>query len=127
MRSSARGGATDGRMQRRWHPGRPAEDTAEFRALTSPENLIYNLVLSYDELNITEYSRLLLNTSDGVYGKEYYWYFQEEDVIGPGEEYLDRVADITRTGNMFLAAMGTPTKLEHPLIDKLQLEIRDGI
>ncbi len=108
-------------------PVTPEEDMAEFKALTTPENLIYNLVLSYADLNIIEYSRLLLNTDDGDYGKEYYWYFQEEDAISLGEEYLDREADITRTGNMFLAAMGIPSKPEHPVIDKLQLEIYDGI
>jgi hypothetical protein len=98
---------------------------AEFKDLTTPENLIHNLVLSYQDLNIIEYTKLLLKTDDGSYGKGYYWYFQEADVIA-GEEYLDGETDITRTGNLFLAAKATPAKPEHPIIDRYGLEIAAG-
>jgi hypothetical protein len=104
-------------------PVTPEEDTAVFKTRTTPENLIYNLVLSYEELNIVEYSRLLLNTDDGDYGQEYYWYNQIEDLGKLGEESYPREADITRTGNLFHAAMGTPVKPEHPIIDELEFVI----
>ena len=109
------------------NPVTPEEETAEFRTLTSPENLIYNLVLSYKELNIVEYSRLLLNTDDGDYGQEYYWFNQAEDVSALGEAYYARDEDISRTNNIFQAAKGTPAKPEHSVIDRLQLEIYNGI
>jgi hypothetical protein len=106
-------------------PSGTVEEEAEFRALTSPENLIYNLVLSYQELNITEYSKLLLNSTDG-YGHEYIFILQPGDVL-PGEEWLGRATDITRTNNMFLAAKGTPAKPEHPMIDELSLDIDPAV
>ncbi len=107
-------------------PVATGEEAAEYRALTSQENLIYNLVLSYDELNITEYSKLLLSTADGEYGQEYHWFNQKQDTIVLGEAYYARDEDISRTNNLFQAAKGTPTELDHPVIDKLGLEIFSG-
>ena len=108
------------------NPVTPEEEPAEFRALTTPENLIYNLVLSYEALNIVEYSRLLLNTDDGDYGQEYYWFNQPEDVGGLGEEFYTRDGEIARTGNLFQAAKGAPVKPEHPVIDSYELNINPG-
>jgi hypothetical protein len=99
------------------------QQTAEFEPLTSPENLIYNLALSYSELNIEEYAKLLLREEDGDYGREYRWHFQAEDVAVIGEEYWDRQADIEATNNLFKAASGTPLDPSHPVIDHLELEI----
>ncbi len=107
-------------------PAGPEQETPEFRALTSPGNLIYNLVLSYQQLSIEEYSRLLLSADEGDYGQEYHWFNQAEDVSILGEEYYARDEDISRTNNLFQAAKGTPTKPEHPVIDKLGLEIESG-
>ncbi|MCK4350310.1 MAG: hypothetical protein KAX13_05590 [Candidatus Krumholzibacteria bacterium] len=104
-------------------PVTPEEDTAVFKTLTIPENLIYNLVLSYDELNIEEYAKLLLNTYDGDYGQEYCWYNQTEDAGNLGEVSYRRDEEIERTGNMFQAAKGTPVKPEHPIIDELEFVI----
>ncbi len=97
-----------------------------FAPLTEPDSLIHNLVLAYLELNIEEYSRLLLRTDEGDYGQDYYWFNQVEDLGSLGEEYYSRDDDITRTGNLFLAAKGTPAKEEHPIIDSYKLEIDPG-
>ena len=98
----------------------------EYKDLTTPENLIHNLEVSYLDLNDTRYGELLLKSDDGSYGEEYFFYFQEGDVITGGEEYLDRDTDMTRTGNLFLAAMATPAKPEHPIIDSYGLSIDPG-
>jgi hypothetical protein len=67
-------------------PVKPVDDAAEFKPLTTPENLIHNLALSYGELNISEYDKLLLSADDGDYGQEYYWFFQADDVTTLGED-----------------------------------------
>ena len=107
-------------------PTKPSIQPTAFKTLTTKENLIYNLVLSYQEKLIGEYEKLLLATDDGNYGKEYVWFFQESDVPPDGEPYLTRAEDILVTGNIFAAANGSPVKPEHPIIDKLQLDIDPG-
>ena len=97
-----------------------------YAPLTAPDSLIHNLELSYQELNIQEYEKLLLKTDDGGYGKEYIFYLQPGDVVEGDEEYLDRATDVTRTGNLFLAAKGTPAKPEHPIIDDYGLDIKSA-
>jgi len=94
-----------------------------FAPLTAPDSLIHNLVLAYQELNIQEYSKLLLSTDDGDYGQEYYWFNQAEDASALEEESYPRDIDIARTGNMFQAAKGTPAKPEHQILDSCELEI----
>ncbi len=98
----------------------------DYKDLTIPENLIHNLVVSYQNLNDVKYGELLLKTDDGSYEEEYFFKFQIDDVVTGGEEYLDRKTDLTRTGNLFLAAKGTPAKPEHPIIDKYGLNIDPG-
>ena len=106
----------------------PTEETPEFRDLTAKDDVIYNLLLSYKEKDITEYSRLLLNNGDAyngsTYPASYYWYNQPE---AEGlDEYIPREDDIACTNNIFLAAKGTPAKPEHPAIARLILTITEG-
>ena len=101
----------------------PVED---YKDLTAPQNLIDNLVLCYKNKDAVKYEELLLSTDDGDYGREYYWFFQEGDVTTLGEESIPRDIDAQRTRYMFAAANQSPEKQEHPIIDKLQLEIYDG-
>ena len=106
----------------------PVEEEPEFRDLTSKEDVINNLVLSYAERNISEYSKLLLRNDDSYNGSDYqfsyYWYNQPEDE--ELEAYLMRDEDIMATNNLFLAAQGTPAKLDHEILDDLTLEIGAG-
>jgi hypothetical protein len=108
-------------------PVKPADEVAEFKPLTTPENLIHNLVLSYDKLDIARYAELLLSTAEGGYGQEYYWFHQEGDATIIGEESIPRSIDVQRVGYMFAAANNNPVKPEHTVIDKLELEIYDGV
>jgi hypothetical protein len=106
----------------------PTEEPAQFRDLTSREDVIYNLLLSYQEKNISQYSRLLLEDDDSYNGSDYqagyYWYNQPES---EGlDEYMLRDADIASTNNLFLAAMGTPSESQHPEIYRLSLMISEG-
>jgi hypothetical protein len=109
------------------------EADAVFANLTEREHIIGNLVLSYQELNIDEYARLLLSATDekpdeyggGTYPSEYIWFNQVED--DDLELNIDLEEDHKRTMNMFLAANGMPQDPEkHPVLDKLTLEITAG-
>ena len=103
-------------------------ETAEFMDLTEREHVITNLVLSYSERNISEFSKLLLKVDDtyngSTYGDGYYWYNQEgaEGL----EVYILRDVEINLTGNMFLAALETPAKEDHQVLDDLTLDIDPG-
>ena len=95
----------------------------EYAALTSPGNLVHNLVLSYAYLDIEEYASLLLSTEDGDYGREYRWYFQSEDAAEIGSDYWTRLKDIEVTNNLFRAASGTPVNPFHTKLEDLFLDI----
>ena len=105
----------------------PTEETPEFRDLTAKDDVIYNLLLSYKEKDITEYSRLLLNDGDAYNGSpyqdSYYWYNQPNSGL---DEYLTREEDSTCTSHIFLAAQEMPVKPIHPEIDRLILTITEG-
>ena len=109
-------------------PSKPEEEELYFGDLTEREDIIRNLVLSYREKDIAEYSRLLLRAEDtfggSTYPNEYYWYHQPYEIMI--EDYLTREEDIGCTGNIFLAAQGTPAKPEHPVIERLVLQLTDG-
>jgi len=109
-------------------PSKPDPEPAQFEDLTEREDVIHNLVLSYSEHNIEEYSKLLLRADDAyggsTYQSGYIWYNQPGVIVG--EEYISREEDIARTGNIFLAATGAPAKPEHPEIYGLHLSITDG-
>lgn len=81
-----------------------------YKPLTEKENLIYNLLMCYQEHNITRYEELL--------HPDFIWYNQ----YGSTPEYNERTQDVYLTGRMFLAAEG-----KHPnpdvQIDKLTLWI----
>lgn len=109
-------------------PSKPEQEEADFGDLTEREDIIRNLVLSYREKDIVQYSRLLLGAEEtyggSAYPTDYYWYHQPYAV--QGEDYLTREEDIGCTNNIFLAAMGTPASTGHPVIEKLILQLTDG-
>lgn len=81
-----------------------------YKPLTEKENLIYNLVMCYQEHNITRYEELL--------HPDFIWYNQ----VGSANEYNERTDDVKMTQGLFQAAEGT-----HPnpalKVDKLTLWI----
>lgn len=81
-----------------------------YKPLTEKENLIYNLVMCYQEHNITRYEELL--------HPDFIWYNQ----FGSTPEYNERTDDVRLTRGLFQAAEGT-----HPnqalKVDKLTLQI----
>jgi hypothetical protein len=109
-------------------PSKPDPEPAQFEDLTERGDVIHNLILSYSEKNIEEYSKLLLRADDtyggSIYPSGYIWYNQPGVIVG--EEYISREEDIARTTNIFLAASGTPAKPEHPEILGLHLDILNG-
>ncbi len=107
---------------------RPEPETVVFEDLTEREDVIHNLVLSYQEKDIAQYSKLLLMPDDtyngSAYPNGYYWYHQP-GAVGP-EEYLTGEEDLSCTGYIFLAANGTPAKPTHPVIFHLDLALTEG-
>jgi hypothetical protein len=107
---------------------RPEPETVTFEDLTEREDIIHNLVLSYREKDINEYSKLLLRTNDtysgSTYASGYIWYHQP-GAVG-SEEDLTGEEDLFCTNHIFLAASGTPVKPEHPIIYGLTLAIYSG-
>jgi hypothetical protein len=95
----------------------------EYADLTSPQNLVNNLVLSYAYLDIEGYAALLLSDEEGDYGQEYRWYFQADDAAEIGKEYWTRQEDIEATNNLFRAASGAASNLLYPKIDDLEIRI----
>jgi len=91
----------------------PVGPQKEFRPLTEKENVIYNLVLSYERTNATYYEELL--------HADYIWYNQERDAEKYGAFY-NRDKDLEIVRNMFDAANGR-AKAGHPIIDRLYLKI----
>jgi len=85
--------------------------------LTSKDHVITNLVKSYNEANIDEYTKIIHD--------DYIWYNQAKDVAGGAEEFVLRDEDVASTGNLFQAKNGTypdPSKL----VDKLELKLYTG-
>ena len=107
----------------------PDPEPVVFEDLTEREHVIDNLVLSYQERNIDEYSKLLLGDNDSyngsTYASGYYWYHQP-GAVGP-EEYLTGEEDLLCTSYIFLAANGTPAKPIHPVILLLCLDLTEGV
>lgn len=88
--------------------------TKDFKPLTEKENVVYNLVLSYERKDITHYEELLHD--------DYVWYNQQRDVeLGKEEKYL-KDEDVRIVANIFNAANGQPKPGQKP-IDKLSLTI----
>ncbi len=86
----------------------------EFKPLTEKENVVYNLVLSYERTDITHYEELL--------HEDYIWKNQDRYVDEIGEEIFLREEDIRMVTNIFNAANGRPRTGQSP-IDKLSLTI----
>ncbi len=107
---------------------RPEPETVVFEDLTEREDIIHNLVLSYREQDIDEYSKLLLRDNDTYNGSSYaggYLWYHQPGAVG-GEEYLTGEEDLLCTNNIFLAANGSPSKPEHPVIFHLDLALTEG-
>ena len=78
----------------------------EYKPLTDKENVLYNLIKSYNQANIEEYVKLLHD--------DYIWYNQAQDVTQHGlPEFCTRAEDIDMTTGIFQAKLGT-----HPDPDK---------
>lgn len=109
-------------------PAPPIKDPVVFEDLTEKEDVITNILLSHRERNIDEYAKLLLKPEDtyngSTYADGYYWYNQEGNEGLP--EFDLRDDDITATGNLFLAAKGTPAKPDHLVLEDLTLFIPEG-
>lgn len=89
-----------------------------YKPLTDKNNVIDNLVTSYNDANIDEYTKLIHD--------DYIWCNQLEDVVMHGaEEFVLRDEDLARTGNMFAARKGTHPDAQLHLA-KLQLELYPG-
>jgi len=87
----------------------------DFKPLTEKENIVYNLVLSYEKTDITHYKELLHD--------KYVWHNQERFVVEEGgEDIYTKDKDINMVNNMFQAAMGNPPPGTKP-IDKISLTI----
>ena len=108
-------------------PAPPDKDPVEFMDLTEKEHVITNLVLSYQEKDDTQYSKLILQTDDtyngSTYANGYYW-FNQPGAVGTEESILGG-QDISRTHNMFQACK-IPVKDTHPKIDRLTLTLTEG-
>ena len=113
----------------------PEEDPAppnivpvEFMDLTEKEHVVTNMVLSHQEKDITEYSKLLLSPEDtyngSTYANGYYWYNQEGAAGLPVFNLRDE--DIAAVTNLFLAAKGTPAEDDHQVIERLTLSLTEG-
>ena len=89
-----------------------------YKPLTDKDNVIYNLVTSYNNANIDEYTKLIHD--------DYIWFNQAEDVVMHGaEEFVLRDEDLARTANLFAARKGThPDAALH--LAKLELELYPG-
>ncbi len=84
-----------------------------YRDLSEKEDVIHNLLLSYQDLDIEHYRELL--------HEDYIWYMQE----GIDPEFLSRDQDIDATNGIFNSKkFGHPD--ENRSIERLQLEIWDG-
>lgn len=88
----------------------------EYRSLTDKENVVHNLLESYEWCNIERYEELL--------HADYVWHNRADDVI-EGKvptAFYTRDQDIASTGNLFKARLGT-----HPdsmvVVKRLKLKI----
>jgi hypothetical protein len=95
----------------------PPKTTDQFKALSDKENIIFNLVLSYNRADITHYEQIL--------HPDYTWYFQSVDIARGLPVSWTREQDLNATRNMFLGAKGQNPNTEMNL-DKLQLEMTTG-
>jgi hypothetical protein len=110
-------------------PAPPSSDPIEFKDLTEKEDVITNMLLSYQAKDYEPYMQLLLRPEDtyngSTYANGYYWYNQPGAV---GTELSILLgADLERTFNMFRAAEGDPVDKEnHPVIYRLTLTLTEG-
>jgi hypothetical protein len=97
---------------------KPKITPPRYKETVEKETVIRNLVLSYKDANIEQFTKLL--------HEDYTWYNQESDVVTLHlPEFYTRAEEIEKTGNMFLAAQH-----KHPdaakNLDKLELELQPG-
>jgi hypothetical protein len=95
----------------------PPHKPPEFKPLTEKENLISNLVLSYDSADIGHYEELLHS--------DYTWYFRTADAERGLPVFWTREPDLEATKNLFLAVRGQYSDRQMNL-DALQLQIEGG-
>ena len=89
----------------------------QFKPLSEKENLVFNLVLSYNRADITHYEELL--------HPDYTWYFQSADQARGLPVFWTREQDLNATKNMFLGARGQYADTAM-FLDKLSLDITSG-
>ncbi len=91
-------------------PAKPKIAAPRYPETTSPEIVVDNLLLSYQDRDIEQFEKLL--------HQDYIWYHQ----AGMAPEFCTRIEDINMTLNMFLAA-----EHKHPnknlWLDQLKLEL----
>ena len=92
----------------------PGQPQADFKPLTEPENVIFNLVLSYERADFEHYSELLHD--------DYIWYNQKRYANEGHEEFYTREDDERMVHHMFMAVNG---QYGAP-IDNLSLSIKSG-
>jgi len=92
----------------------PGTTTENFKPLTKPENVIFNLVLSYERADFVHYSELLDN---------YYIWKNQDRYINEGHEaFYTKEQDEQMVKHMFMATNGQ----YDPPIDNLSLSIKAG-
>jgi len=96
----------------------PAASPGAFKPLTEKENVISNLMMSYDRADIASYGELL--------HPDYTFYLQARDVASGQDEFWGRDQDLRVTRNMFLAAKGQYAADPAKNLDKLTLELGSG-
>jgi hypothetical protein len=92
----------------------PAND---FKPLTDKENVIYNLVLSYDRADIAHYNELL--------HADYLWYMQPRDIMMVHDTFWTRAQDLSATENLFQSTRGQNSDPQWN-VTKLQLDIKSA-
>jgi hypothetical protein len=85
--------------------------------LTNKDHVIKNLVKSYNEANIDEYTKIIHD--------DYLFYNQAKDVAGGADPFVLRDADVAATSNLFQAKNGTYPNPDM-LVDKLELKLYTG-
>ncbi|MGD1048957.1 MAG: hypothetical protein ABR899_09460, partial [Candidatus Krumholzibacteriaceae bacterium] len=74
----------------------PKVTKPRYPATTNKDIVVSNLVLSYKDHNIDQYTKLL--------HLDYIWYNQNADVLRGAPAFYTRDQDIAQTRNLFLAA-----------------------
>jgi hypothetical protein len=96
----------------------PVAPPGALKPLTEKENVISNLVASYDRADIAGYEELL--------HPDYTFRMQERDVASGQDEFWTRDHDMHVTRNMFLAAKGQDKADPARNLDQLTLELGPG-